>query len=99
MRRLAKQGQMEAVRHLAKDIVRMKQTQTQFIKLKSELRSLSAQMETMAATSQLQTAMKNVSKTLGMVSNQIKLPELQVYDFFILFLFFDFLFFCFLANL
>lgn len=77
MRRLAKQGQMQAVRHLAKDIVRMKDTQTKFIKLKAELRSLSAQMDAMAATAQLQTAMKNVSRTLGMLSNQIKLPQLQ----------------------
>merc|ERR1739840_30170 len=38
---------------------------------------LSAQMDSMAATAQLQKAMKNVSRTLGTMSNQIKLPELQ----------------------
>ena len=78
MKRLAKQGQMQAVKHLAKDIVRMKDSETKFIKLKAELRSLSAQMDNMAATAQLQKAMKNVSRTLGTLSNQIKLPELQV---------------------
>ena len=78
MKRLAKQGQMQAVKHLAKDIVRMKDSQTKFIKLKAELRSLSAQMDNMAATAQLQKAMKNVSRTLGTLSKQIKLPELQV---------------------
>ena len=78
MRRLARQGQNEAVKHLAKDIVRMKQTETKFIKLKAELRSLSAQMDSMAATGQLQKSMASVSRTLGMLSNQIKLPELQV---------------------
>merc|ERR1711948_110905 len=31
----------------------------------------------MAATAQLQKAMKNVSRTLGTMSKQIKLPELQ----------------------
>jgi len=77
MRRLAKQNQMQAVRHLAKDIIRMKDTQTKFIKLKAELRSLSAQMDSMAATQQLQTAMKSVARTMAMVSHQIKLPELQ----------------------
>ena len=78
MKRLAKQGQMQAVKHLAKDIIRMKDTETKFIKLKAELRSLSAQMDSMAATAQLQKAMKNVSRTLGTMANQIKLPELQV---------------------
>lgn len=82
MKRLAKQGQMQAVKHLAKDIVRMKQSETKFIKLKAELRSLSAQMDNMAATAQLQKAMKNVSRTLGTLANQIKLPELQVMSYF-----------------
>lgn len=77
MKRLAKQGQMQAVKHLAKDIIRMKDSETKFIKLKAELRSLSAQMDSMAATAQLQKAMKNVSRTLGTMANQIKLPELQ----------------------
>ncbi|ETO20485.1 charged multivesicular body protein 2a [Reticulomyxa filosa] len=77
MRRLAKEGQIQAVRHLAKDIVRMKDNQTKFIKLKAELRSLSAQMDSMAATAQLQKSMRSVSRTMGMVANQIKLPELQ----------------------
>jgi charged multivesicular body protein 2A len=77
MKRLAKQGQMQAVKHLAKDIVRMKQSETNFIKLKAELRSLSAAMDSMAATAQLQKCMTNVSRTLGMLSNQVKLPELQ----------------------
>ena len=78
MKRLAKQGQMESVRHLAKDIVRMKKSESQFIKMKAELRSLSMQMETMSATSQLQTSIRTVSRMMGMISNQIKLPELQV---------------------
>merc|ERR1712186_45435 len=34
-------------------------------------------MDSMAATAQLQKAMKNVSRTLGTMGNQIKLPELQ----------------------
>ena len=78
MKRLAKQGQLVAVKHLAKDIVRMKNSETNFIKLKAELRSLSAQLDNMAATAQLQKAMKNISRIMGTLSNQIKLPELQV---------------------
>jgi len=77
MRRLAKQGQLQAVKHLAKDIVRMKDSETKFIKLQAEIRSLSATMDSMAATAQLQKAMKNVSRSLGTLSNQIRVPELQ----------------------
>mmetsp|Transcript_23402 Transcript_23402/g.37452 ORF Transcript_23402/g.37452 Transcript_23402/m.37452 type:complete len:218 (+) Transcript_23402:35-688(+) len=76
MKRLAKQGQMTAVRHLAKDIVRMRQTQTNFIKLKSELQSLSHSMDAMQANKQLVQSMKNVSKIMPVINKQIKLPEL-----------------------
>lgn len=75
---MAKMGQTVAVRTLAKDIVRMKETQTRFIKLKAELRSLSAAMDSMAATSQMQKAIGSVARTMAMVSAHVSLPELQV---------------------
>ena len=77
MRKLAKQGQMQAVRHMAKDVVRMKDTQTKYFKLKCELRALSAAMVRTAATAQLHSAMSRVSRTLGVLSKQIKFPQLQ----------------------
>eukprot|EP01083_Nonionella_stella_P290168 987413_1 len=77
MKRLAKQGQHAAVRHLAKDIVRMRATQANFIKLKCELSSISRQMDTMAANKQLMDSMKNVSKIMPIINKQINLPELQ----------------------
>ena len=77
MKRLAKQGQLQGVRALAKDIVRMRQTQNNFIKLKCELSSLSHQMDTMQANKQLMDSMKNISKIMPVINNQIKLPELQ----------------------
>ena len=77
MKKLSKQGQMQAVKSIAKDVVKMKNTQTKFIKLKAELRSWSAQMDNNANAVQLQRAIQNVSRTLMTVSTQIKLPELQ----------------------
>merc|ERR1719189_1063214 len=77
MKKCAKEGQMEAVRTMAKDIVRMKQTRTRFIKLKAELRSLSAEMESMSATHSMQAAMKNVSVAMQKCSKFISLPDLQ----------------------
>ena len=77
MKRLAKQGQLTAVRHLAKDIVRMRATEANFIKLKCELQSLSHQMDTMIANKQLIESMKNISKIMPTLNRQIKLPELQ----------------------
>merc|ERR1712157_277496 len=53
MKRLAKQGQHTAVRHLAKDIVRIRSSQSNFIKLKGELSSLSHQMDRVQANKQL----------------------------------------------
>merc|ERR1712154_58593 len=77
MKRLAMTGQMLAAKHLAKDIIRMKESEANYIKLQDELRSLSAQMDEMETDAQLQKAMKNVERTLGMMSTRIKLPELQ----------------------
>lgn len=77
MKRLAKQGQLSAVRALAKDIVRMRATQTNFIKLKCQLSSLSNQMDTMRANKQLMDSMKNISKIMPKINSSIKLPELQ----------------------
>eukprot|EP00486_Rosalina_sp_Unknown_P005299 CAMPEP_0201571250 /NCGR_PEP_ID=MMETSP0190_2-20130828/13929_1 /ASSEMBLY_ACC=CAM_ASM_000263 /TAXON_ID=37353 /ORGANISM="Rosalina sp." /LENGTH=215 /DNA_ID=CAMNT_0047995691 /DNA_START=18 /DNA_END=665 /DNA_ORIENTATION=- len=77
MKRLAKQGQNQSVRVLAKDIVRMRQTQANFIKMKCELTSLSHQLDTVQANKQLMDSMKNISNIMPMINNQIKLPELQ----------------------
>jgi len=77
MKKLAQEGQMKAVKILAKDYMRMQQSRTKFIELKAQLRSLSSQMEVMHAQEQMQSAMKNMSKLMHAVSNRIKLPELQ----------------------
>merc|ERR1719189_2136872 len=77
MKKLAQEGQMKAVKILAKDYMRMQQSRTKFIELKAQLRSLSSQMEVMHAQEQMQVAMKNMAKLMHAVSNRIKLPELQ----------------------
>ena len=77
MKRLGKQGQMQAVKATAKDVIKMKDIQTKCVKLKSEIRSWWVQMDNMAPALQLQRAMQNVAKALSSISNEIKLPELQ----------------------
>jgi charged multivesicular body protein 2A len=77
MKRLAKQGQKGAVKQMARDVVRLRKSQERFLKLRSDVESLNSAMTNAAATQKLQLAMKNVSKTMALVSNQIKLPELQ----------------------
>jgi len=77
MKRLAKQGQKGAVKQMARDVVRLRKSQDRFLKLRSDVESLNSAMTNAAATQKLQLAMKNVSKTMALVSNQIKLPELQ----------------------
>eukprot|EP00483_Globobulimina_turgida_P005946 UN05956 len=77
MKRLAKQGQYAAVKQMAKGIVRMRTTQSKFIKLKCELSSLSRQMDSMQANKQLMDAMKNTTKIMPTINKQMNLPELQ----------------------
>merc|ERR1719513_473869 len=55
----------------------MKQTHVRFVTLKAQLRSMSAEMETMSATHTMQLSMKGVSKAMQQCSKFISLPELQ----------------------
>eukprot|EP01084_Bolivina_argentea_P174770 302729_1 len=77
MKRLAKQGQMAAIKATAKNIVRMRQHQNKIVKLRCELRSVSHQMDSMQANAQLMKAMKNVSQIMPQINKQMQLPELQ----------------------
>lgn len=73
----AKANQMSSVRIQAKDLVRLRKSQTKFIELNAQLRAISLQMTAVASTAQLQESMKQVSKSMHALNKQMNLPELQ----------------------
>ncbi|KAK7363281.1 hypothetical protein VNO77_05417 [Canavalia gladiata] len=77
IKKSAKQGQMGAVRVMAKDLVRTRHQIEKFFKLKSELQGVSLRIQTLKSTHAMGEAMKGVTKAMGQMNRQMNLPSLQ----------------------
>ncbi|KOM47698.1 hypothetical protein LR48_Vigan07g140200 [Vigna angularis] len=73
IKKSAKQGQMGAVKVMAKDLVRTRHQIEKFYKLKSQLQGVSLRIQTLKSTQAMGEAMKGVTKAMG----QMNLPSLQ----------------------
>ncbi|KAK7826185.1 vacuolar protein sorting-associated protein 2 homolog 1 [Quercus suber] len=73
----AKQGQMGAVRVMAKDLIRTRHQVEKFYKLKSQLQGVSLRIQTLKSTQSMGEAMKGVTKAMGQMNRQMNLPSLQ----------------------
>nr|XP_043622689.1 vacuolar protein sorting-associated protein 2 homolog 1-like [Erigeron canadensis] len=73
----AKQGQMGAVRILAKDLIRTRNQIEKFFKLKSQLQGVSLRIQTLKSTQAMGQAMRGVTKAMGKMNKQMNLPSLQ----------------------
>ncbi|KAJ8756081.1 hypothetical protein K2173_024628 [Erythroxylum novogranatense] len=73
----AKQGQMGAVRVMAKDLIRTRHQIEKFYKLKSQLQGVSLRIQTLKSTQAMGEAMKGVTKAMGKMNRQMNLPSLQ----------------------
>ncbi|KAL2945181.1 Vacuolar protein sorting-associated protein 2-like protein 1 [Bienertia sinuspersici] len=71
IKKSAKQGQMGAVRIMAKDLIRTRHQIEKFYKLKSQLQG------TLKSTQAMGEAMKGVTKAMGQMNKQMNLPSLQ----------------------
>ncbi|XP_004287606.1 PREDICTED: vacuolar protein sorting-associated protein 2 homolog 1-like isoform 1 [Fragaria vesca subsp. vesca] len=77
IKKSAKQGQMGAVRVMAKDLVRTRHQIEKFYKLKSQLQGVSLRIQTLKSTQAMGEAMKGVTKAMGQMNRQMNLPSLQ----------------------
>ncbi|KAM7254539.1 hypothetical protein ACFE04_003919 [Oxalis oulophora] len=73
----AKQGQMGAVKVMAKDLIRTRHQIEKFYKLKSQLQGVSLRIQTLKSTHAMGEAMKGVTKAMGQMNRQMNLPSLQ----------------------
>ncbi|XP_050234545.1 vacuolar protein sorting-associated protein 2 homolog 1-like [Mercurialis annua] len=73
----AKQGQMGAVRVMAKDLIRTRHQIEKFYKLKSQLQGVALRIQTLKSTNAMGEAMKGVTKAMGQMNRQMNLPSLQ----------------------
>ncbi|RWR86053.1 vacuolar protein sorting-associated protein 2 1 [Cinnamomum micranthum f. kanehirae] len=77
IKKTAKQGQMGAVKVMAKDLIRTRHQITKFYALKSQLQGVALRIQTLKSTQAMGEAMKGVTKAMGQMNRQMNLPALQ----------------------
>uniref|UniRef100_A0A7S2Z1T3 Uncharacterized protein n=1 Tax=Chloropicon laureae TaxID=464258 RepID=A0A7S2Z1T3_9CHLO len=77
MKKMAKGNQNEAVKVMAKSLIRMRHNITKYYTVKSQLQAVSMRMQTLKASQSMADAMKGVTKALTGMNGQLSLPEIQ----------------------
>merc|ERR1711994_1022648 len=74
---MAKAGQMDAVKIMAKDLVRTRKAIKKFMLMKANIQAVSLKIQTLKSQNSMAEAMKGVTKAMMMMNKQMKLPEIQ----------------------
>lgn len=77
MKKLAKQGQMDAVRIMAKDLIRTRQYCTKFYKMKANMQAVSLRLQTLQSTAAMTKAMAGATKAMRSMNGKMNLPAMQ----------------------
>ena len=77
IRKMAKMGQMDAVKVMAKDLVRTRRYIKKFIMMKANIQAVSLKVQTLKSTDGMAQAMKGVTKSLQQMNKQLNLPQIQ----------------------
>merc|ERR1719370_1015747 len=74
---MAKQGQMDAVKIMAKDLVRTRRYVKKFMLMKANIQAVSLKIQTLKSQNAMAQAMKGVTRAMMNMNRQMKLPEIQ----------------------
>merc|ERR1719154_742748 len=74
---MAKLGQMDAVKVMAKDLVRTRRYVKKFIMMKANIQAVSLKITTLKSQNAMANAMKGVTKAMTNMNRQLKLPQIQ----------------------
>ena len=74
---MAKQGEMAAVKVMAKDLVRTRNYVKKFIMMKANIQAVSLKVTTLKSQGAMANAMKGVTKAMGAMNKQMNMPEMQ----------------------
>jgi charged multivesicular body protein 2A len=77
MRRMAQQNQMDAVRIMARDLVRTRKYITRMYKMRAEMQAVSLRLQTLKSTQAMTDAMKGVTRTMVSMNQRMNLPAMQ----------------------
>merc|ERR1719192_2675283 len=74
---MAKAGQMDAVKIMAKDLVRTRKAIKKLMLMKANIQAVSLKIQTLKSQNSMAQAMKGVTKAMMMMNKQMKLPEFE----------------------
>lgn len=78
IKKLAKDGhQMEAVKIMAKDLVRTRRYVKKFMLMKANIQAVSLKIQTLKSQNTMAQAMKGVTKAMQSMNKQLNLPQIQ----------------------
>jgi len=77
IKKMAKLGQMDAVKVMAKDLVRTRRYVKKFIMMKANIQAVSLKITTLKSQNAMANAMKGVTKAMTNMNRQLKLPQIQ----------------------
>ncbi|CAO1412978.1 unnamed protein product [Diamesa tonsa] len=77
IKKLAKENQMDAVKIMAKDLVRTRRQVRKFMLMKANIQAVSLKIQTLKSQNTMAQAMKGVSKAMMNMNKQMNLPQIQ----------------------
>ncbi|TRY74522.1 hypothetical protein TCAL_09208 [Tigriopus californicus] len=77
IKKMAKAGQMDAVKIMAKDLVRTRRYVKKFMLMRANIQAVSLKIQTLKSQNSMAQAMKGVTKAMQNMNKQMKLPEIQ----------------------
>jgi charged multivesicular body protein 2A len=77
IKKMAKMGQMDAVKVMAKDLVRTRGAVKKFMLMKANLQAVSLKITTLKSNHAMAQAMKGVTKAMKTMNKKMNLPEIQ----------------------
>jgi len=77
IKKMAKDGQMDAVKIMAMDLVRTRRYVKKFILMKANIQAVSLKIQTLKSQNAMAQAMKGVTKAMQSMNSQLKLPQIQ----------------------
>ncbi|CAH0718864.1 unnamed protein product, partial [Brenthis ino] len=77
IKKLAKDGQMDAVKIMAKDLVRTRRYVRKFMIMKANIQAVSLKIQTLKSQSSMAQAMRGVTRAMASMNRQLNVPQIQ----------------------
>lgn len=77
IKKLAKEGQMDAVKIMAKDLVRTRRYVKKFMLMKANIQAVSLKIQTLKSQNTMAQAMRGVTRAMQNMNQQLNMPQIQ----------------------